>query len=72
MNVAAMEMNRLAVSGQIGDQVKLSAIEYVAGLAGRSGINFAVPNSKFQVPYPYGVDAGVAGAAVPRRRQPLA
>lgn len=54
MNAAAMEMNRLAVSGEIGDQAKVSAIEYVAGLAARSGIDFTVPNSKFQVPFPYG------------------
>lgn len=54
MNAAAMELNKLAVSGQIGDQTKLTAIEYVAGLAGRSGITFKVPNSQFQIPFPYG------------------
>lgn len=55
MNASAMEMNRLAVSGEVGDQAKVNAIEYVAGLAARSGIAFTVPNSKFQVPFPYGV-----------------
>lgn len=54
LNQSAIEMNRLAVSGEIGDQHSLTAIEYVAGLASRSGITFTVPNSKFQVPFPYG------------------
>lgn len=54
LNQSAIEMGRLAVSGEIGDQHTLDAIEYVAGLASRSGITFTVPNSKFQVPFPYG------------------
>lgn len=54
LNASIMEMNRLAASGTIDDKNKLTAIEYVAGLAGRSGMNFVVPASKLQIPFPYG------------------
>jgi hypothetical protein len=54
MNNAIMEMDRLAASGDVGDRTKLNAIEYVAGLAGQSGINFKIPASKISVPFPYG------------------
>lgn len=32
----------------------VKSIEYVAGLAERSGIDFSVPRSKYAVPFPYG------------------
>ncbi len=32
----------------------MTSIEYVAGLAERSGIDFAIPRSKYAVPFPYG------------------
>lgn len=54
MNAAVLAMNKLAASGTIEDQNKLTVLEYVAGLAGRSGITFKVPNSQLQVPWPYG------------------
>lgn len=54
MNAAILAMNKLAASGTIDDQNKLTVLEYVAGLAGRSGITFKVPASQLQVPWPYG------------------
>lgn len=53
LNAAIAEMNKLAVSGKVGDQNRIDVIDYIAGLAGRSGINFTIPASKFQVPFPY-------------------
>lgn len=54
LNRAIMELNRLAASGTTNrDQLK--SIDFVAGLARRSGIAFKVPRSKFAVPMPYGV-----------------
>lgn len=53
LNNAILEMSRLAVAlGQ--DNSRLQAIEFVAGLARRSGIAFTTPVSKFAVPFPYG------------------
>jgi hypothetical protein len=53
LNEAAQVLDRLAASAQIDVQTPTS-IEYVAGLAQRSGIAFTVPVSKFAVPFPYG------------------
>jgi hypothetical protein len=53
LNRVVMELNRLAASGVIDN--RLSSVDYVAGLASASGIAFTTPQSKFAVPYPYGV-----------------
>jgi hypothetical protein len=53
LNRVRMELNRLAASGEI-DQ-RLRSVDFVAGLARRSGMAFRTPKSKFAVPYPYGV-----------------
>ncbi len=39
---------------RLTNQINISPVEYVAGLASRSGIAFTVPVSKFIVPFPYG------------------
>jgi hypothetical protein len=54
MNRVVMELNRLAASSTI-NRFQINSIDYVAGLASRSGIAFTVPQSKFAVPYPYGM-----------------
>lgn len=53
LNRVVMEMNRLAASGET-NRTTLSSVDYVAGLAQRSGIAFRVPKSKFAIPFPYG------------------
>lgn len=53
LNATLQEVNKLSASGTIGDQNKLTALEYVAGLASRSGIPFQVPASQIQIPFPY-------------------
>lgn len=53
LNSAIMELSRLAVAGA-QDDTRLQAIEYVAGLARRSGIAFTTPVGKVAVPFPYG------------------
>jgi hypothetical protein len=52
LNSVVMEMNRLAASGTI-NRNEVSAIDFIAGLASRSGIAFRTPRSKFLVPFPY-------------------
>jgi len=54
LNQVIMEANRLAASGQVDDRNFLDSLNFVAGLATRSGIAFKVPTSKFSVPVPYG------------------
>jgi hypothetical protein len=54
MNRMALELNRLAASGET-NRFQIDSINYMAGLASRSGIAFQIPKSKFSVPYPYGV-----------------
>lgn len=54
LNAMAMEFNHMAASTATDDRDKLTALEYVAGQAGRSGIEFTVPNSSYAVPFPYG------------------
>ena len=52
LNDAAMALDALAVSNDISNT--LSSVDFVAGLAARSGIAFTTPRSKFAVPVPYG------------------
>lgn len=54
MNKTIMELNRLAASGET-NRFQTDSINYVAGLASQAGIAFTVPQSKFAVPYPYGM-----------------
>lgn len=54
LNAMAMEFNHMAASTATDDRDKLTALEYVAGQAGRSGIEFEIPASAFSVPFPYG------------------
>ncbi len=54
LNQVAMEFNRLAASTATDTKNRLTAMEYLAGQAGRSGIPFTVPVSAFTVPFPYG------------------
>lgn len=53
LNEYIIILNKLAVSKSINIPVP-SSIEYIAGLAEQSNINFKVPKSKFAVPFPYG------------------
>lgn len=52
INQALIEINRLVVSSDINKDEVLP-IDYIAGMASRSGIAFTVPKSKFLVPFPY-------------------
>lgn len=54
LNAMAIEFNHMAASTATDDRDKLTALEYVAGQAGRSGIDFVIPNSSYSVPFPYG------------------
>ncbi len=54
LNQVAMEYNRLAASTSTDTRNKLTAMEYLAGQAQRSGIPFKVPLSAYAVPFPYG------------------
>lgn len=49
----AQQYDVLAASSSV-NQNQTKAIDYVAGLANRSGIAFNVPVSKYAVPFPYG------------------
>lgn len=53
LNEVLMTLDHLAASGTI-DPVVPNSLEYVAGLAERSGIAFTVPTAKFAIPFPYG------------------
>lgn len=52
LNNVAASFDALSVSADINNPT-LDSMEYVAGLASRSGIAFRVPKSKFAVPFPY-------------------
>jgi len=52
-NECVMQLNAV-ISQQKVDTTRLDAVNYVAGLARRSGIAFTTPASKFPVPFPYG------------------
>lgn len=54
LNNIILELNRLAASGEI-NRFQMKPIEYVAGLAKKSGIDFQIPLSKRVVPFPYGM-----------------
>lgn len=54
LNELATVLDQLAVSRTINPQNPTS-MEYVAGLARKSGLAFTVPTSKFAIPMPYGV-----------------
>lgn len=54
LNNIVLELNRLAASGEI-NRFRVKPIEYVAGLAELSGIDFQVPVSKRTVPFPFGM-----------------
>lgn len=45
----------LTASTQIDDNQIQSGMQYVAGLASTSGIEFAIPNSKYLAPVPFGL-----------------
>ena len=45
----------LTATTDIDDQNKLSSMAYVSGLASDSNIPFTIPNSKIQVPVPFGL-----------------
>lgn len=49
----AQQYDTLAASGLINPN-QVTSMDYIAGLASRSGIAFTVPRSKFAVPFPYG------------------
>jgi hypothetical protein len=53
LNALIVEFNRLAASSTINLN-HINSIDYIAGLASRSGIAFKTPMSKFLVPFPYG------------------
>jgi hypothetical protein len=54
MNKTIIELNRLAASGDT-NRFQTDSINYVAGLARQAGMAFQIPQSKFAVPYPYGM-----------------
>lgn len=53
LNQAVTELSRLAASRTI-NRFRVDSMQYLAGLARRSGIAFTEPRSKFAVPFPYG------------------
>lgn len=62
LNNVALEFNRMAASTAVDDRQRLTAMEYIAGQASRSGIDFTVPQSAFSVPFPYGATLEVLSA----------
>lgn len=53
LNELSIILDHLAASATINPP-SLNSLEYVAGLAQKSGIAFNVPTSKFAIPFPYG------------------
>lgn len=53
LNEATLILDQLAATSDINPTF-LTSMEYVAGLAEKSGIAFKIPQSKFAVPFPYG------------------
>lgn len=53
LNRLVQEASKLAATRDT-NRTNISAVEYVAGLATRSGLAFKVPVSKFAIPFPYG------------------
>ncbi len=54
LNEVAIQYAHLAASTAVDTKNKLTAMEYIAGQAARSGISFEVPASAFPVPFPFG------------------
>jgi hypothetical protein len=46
----------LTATNQLDDQQILNGVEFVSALAATSDIDFAIPNSKIQVPVPFGLN----------------
>jgi hypothetical protein len=55
LNTASMGFLESSAAELTNAPAAASPLDYVAGLAARSGIAFSVPVSKFPVPFPYGV-----------------
>ncbi len=53
LNELATAFDILSTSGRV-DRFKIDSIQYIAGLARRSGIAFTEPASKFLIPFQYG------------------
>lgn len=53
LNNSVLEFARLSIADPSQSSGRLNAIEYVAGLARKSGIAFRSPASKYPVPFPY-------------------
>jgi hypothetical protein len=53
MTDVLQQFDSLAASAKVNHN-QVTSLDYVAGLAARSGIAFTVPTSKFAVPFPYG------------------
>lgn len=53
LNNTIMELNRLALSEETNQFIS-NRVDFIAGLASRSGIAFTTPKSKFMIPFPYG------------------
>ncbi len=54
LNQVIMDLNSVIAAKTDENNRLLSSLEYMAGLAQRSGVAFNVPVSKFAVPFPYG------------------
>ena len=54
LNQAAQALDAFAATRDTNRDEGPTSIDYVAGLASRSGIAFTVPTSKYAVPFPYG------------------
>lgn len=55
LNETILEISRLAVTDGPTSSARLNSVAYIAGLASAAGIAFRVPQSKFAVPFPYGM-----------------
>jgi hypothetical protein len=53
LNEVIQQYDALAATASV-NRNQVTSLDYVAGLARRSGIAFQVPKSKFSVPFPYG------------------
>ena len=54
LNSLTNSLNSLATDEMMAQPTMASPMEYIAGLASKSGIAFQVPVSKYPVPFPYG------------------
>ena len=53
LNAAVDVLNEMSVSAKM-DKDQVNSVDYIAGLARKSGVAFQTPRSKFLVPYLYG------------------